>query len=150
MSATPLSDSLLDELDASVMMLGRLFASRHAGSCSEAVVSMPQMMMLRVLHEAGPMRVGALAATLGIKAPATSALVEALEERGLIGRSSDPEDRRASLIHLTADGLTELERVERVRRAHMRRYAELLGEEDVRALIRIHRTLIEAMVSERV
>lgn len=150
MPANRLSDALLDELDASVMMLGRLFAGRHSDACHEAVVSMPQMMMLRVLHEAGPMRVGALATALGIKPPATSALVEALEARGLIGREGDPEDRRVSLIHVTPLGLTELENAERVRREHMRRYAELLGEDDVRTLIRIHRTLIEAMVSERV
>lgn len=96
------------------------------------------------------MRVGALATALGVKAPATSALVESLEARGLIGREGDPGDRRVSLIHVTEAGLGELQNAESNRRSHMRRYAEVLGEDDVRALVRIHRTLIEAMVSERI
>ncbi|MDZ4169719.1 MAG: MarR family transcriptional regulator [Coriobacteriia bacterium] len=145
-----LPDALLDELDASVMMLGRMFAGRHSDACHDTVLSMPQMLMLRILHEAGAMRVGSLATALGIKAPATSSMVEALEERELIGRTGDPDDRRVSLVHATEAGIAQLEAAELLRRKHMRRYAELLGEDDVRALIRIHRTLIEAMVSERV
>lgn len=150
MPLTVLPDSLLDELDASVMMLGRMFAGRHSDACHDAVLSMPQMLMLRILHEGGAMRVGSLATALGIKAPATSSMVEALEERGLIGRTGDPDDRRVSLVHITDAGITELNAAEQMRRDHMRRYAELLGEDDVRTLVRIHKTLIDAMVSKRI
>ncbi|MBN9101374.1 MULTISPECIES: MarR family transcriptional regulator [unclassified Pseudonocardia] len=59
---------------------------------------------LAVLQTAGPMRVGALAERAGISAPTTSRLVDCLEERGLIVRTSDPDDHRAIRVSLSPEG----------------------------------------------
>lgn len=144
-----LPDELLDELDATVAQLGRLFSARHGEACCEGALSMAQMMALRGIHEHGSVKVGELAAFLGIKAPAASALVEALERTGLLEREADPADRRVSRVRLTAAGDRRLAEAEADRRHHMRRYASVLTHEDISNLIRINRKLIDALLSER-
>ncbi|HZJ10822.1 MAG TPA: MarR family transcriptional regulator [Trueperaceae bacterium] len=53
----------------------------------------------------------ALADTLDLAPPAISHILTDLEERGLIARSLDPEDRRRVLLEITDAGRTLLSRV---------------------------------------
>lgn len=53
--------------------------------------------------EAG-LRVGDLAAWLGVKPPTVTQLVDALESRGLVERFADSDDRRAIRVRLSAQG----------------------------------------------
>ena len=60
-------------------------------------------------HESGKgpdagLRVGDLAAWLGVKPPTVTQLVDALESRGLVERFADSDDRRAIRIRLSAEG----------------------------------------------
>lgn len=141
----PPGDELADELDATVMMLGRLFSARHGEMCGECGLSPAQIMTLRLIGEAGPIRISDLAAHAGVKAPAASAMVDALDKRGFIRREIDAEDRRVTLVSLTAAGAAELVAAERERREHMARYLSVLSAEDITAMIRINRKLIDAM-----
>lgn len=144
------ADALMDELDATVMMLGRIFSARHGEMCCESGISTAQVLVLRLLSSLGATKVGDIAALLGIKAPAASALIDTLEKRGYVQREIDAEDRRIHLMSVTESGSHELIAAETERREHMRRYMSVLGDDDVRNLIRIHRTLIEAMTSDRI
>ncbi len=143
-------DELIDQLDSTVMVLGRLFSARHGETCGEGGMSTAHMLALRVIHESGPSRIGDLAAHMGIKRPAASALVDALESHGHIARLADGEDRRVTMVALTDTGIAQLKHAEMERREHMRRYFSVLSNDDVQALIRIHRTLIDAMMTNRV
>jgi DNA-binding MarR family transcriptional regulator len=147
---TSSADALIDELDATVMMLGRIFSARHGEMCSESGLNAAQMLAMRVLAELGPTKAGDLAALLGVKAPAASALIDALEKRGYLEREIDADDRRVHLISLTDTGSRELFTAEIERREHMKRYLSVLEEDDVRTLLRVHRTLIEAMTANRI
>jgi DNA-binding MarR family transcriptional regulator len=64
----------------------------------------PSHQTLRHLLAWGSMRPTALAEALGTGASYVSKIVRRLEEDGLVSRSTDPADRRASLITLTASG----------------------------------------------
>lgn len=143
-------DGLLDELDATVTMLGRLFSARHGEMCCESGLSAAQVLTLRVLAEVGPSKIGEIATALGIKAPAASALVDSLDRAELIEREIDPDDRRVTRVSVTDRGRDELAATEAERREHMRRYMSVLSEDDVRTLIRIQRALIDAMTSDRI
>lgn len=143
-----IDDTLLDELDASVTMLGRLFTARHGEMMCESRLTMGQALTLRILGEQDGLKVGELAAILGIKPPAASALVEALERASNIRREHDPDDRRISRIHLTDTGREALAESERERRHHMRHYVTALTRDDVENLIRIHRKLIQSLVAD--
>ena len=54
--------------------------------------------------ERGPSTLAELAHDMGTDAPATTVLINALEERGLVRRSPHPTDRRAKQVSLTAAG----------------------------------------------
>ena len=150
-------DALIDEMDAQVCQLGRLFSARHghggghaAGHAVEGVLSMPHYMLLHVLSHTGPMKMSDIATMMGTKAPAVSSLVDAAERAGHVTREADAEDRRITRVVLTDAGGDALLDSERHRREMMRRYVSVLSDEDLAALIRIQRTLIDAMVAQKI
>jgi len=67
-------------------------------------VSPPRLSALSVVVYAGPIGIGALAATEGVSAPTMSRLVDGLERDGLVVRTRDPEDARGVLVRTTARG----------------------------------------------
>lgn len=97
-------------------------------------VSATGLSALDRLDGSGPLRVTDLAAAEGITQPATTALVNRLEESGWVAREPDPDDGRAQRVRLTEDGR---ERLHRHRAERSRRLAERLaslGEADQAAL----------------
>ena len=92
------------------------------------------MSTLGSLERLGPRRITALATAEGVSQPSMTQLVQRLEQRGLVGRSSDPADGRVAVVSLTDEGRAALT----ARRArNVRRIAELLAslpEAQVRAL----------------
>lgn len=67
------------------------------------VLSLRQYRILERLSER-PHRTTELASMSGVSQPTASAAVAALEARGLVRRSADPRDGRATLLKLTDDG----------------------------------------------
>lgn len=57
----------------------------------------------------GGARVSELAADIGMTSSAITQAVTLLEERGLVGRKMDPEDRRAVLVYLTEEGMGHID-----------------------------------------
>ena len=57
-----------------------------------------------------PRTMGELAERMGVSAPTMSNLIAALAERGWVTRRQDPDDRRVTLIELTAFGRRSLQR----------------------------------------
>lgn len=64
----------------------------------------------------GPLRLSSLAAALDLDASTVSRQVRHLEDRGLLERTSDPDDGRASQVALSEEGRTRLEHGARRRR----------------------------------
>ncbi len=65
--------------------------------------------LLKTLHHYGPMRVSALANALDLDASTVSRHVRGLEERGLLERTDDPDDGRASRVAVSSHGTDCLE-----------------------------------------
>jgi len=63
-----------------------------------------QVSALSTLEEFGALRISAIAANESLGAPAATRVVASLEELGLVARTNDPGDKRASLIELTGLG----------------------------------------------
>jgi DNA-binding MarR family transcriptional regulator len=70
--------------------------------------------VLEHLALAGPLTVGEAAAHLRRAQSVVSEIVSHLERQGLLERESDPEDRRRTLIWLTAAGQAALQRRQEV------------------------------------
>ncbi len=87
-------------------------------------------LLLRELDEVGATRVKELAASFKLDISTLSRQAAALEERKFITRSSDPTDRRVSLLMITEKGKEALEKDKRLR---IERYESMLkgwSEED--------------------
>jgi DNA-binding MarR family transcriptional regulator len=72
--------------------------------------------MLGALQSNGPQRASDLVDLFSIDKGAVSRHVQVLLEHGLVERQPDPEDRRAAIISLSAEGRRRMEEVQQVRR----------------------------------
>lgn len=75
-----------------------------------------------------------LAEMLGVDTPTVTRKVQQLERDGLVDRHPDPDDRRATRIHLTPAGRRTLERVRRARRAWLDQLLAGWDDEDLSTL----------------
>jgi len=141
----PISDDLLDELSANMVMIGRLFLAQCMRVHPAKHIDGPRLLTLRILSETGETRVGELARLLGIKAPATSSLIESLETEGLVTRSRDTRDRRVTIISITDEGSRTLRDATAPQRELARRLMSSLTGEDIATMIRIQRSLVTAL-----
>lgn len=96
-----------------LIVLGRRMRQRFPGD----EVDFSAIPVMRALEKAGQSRVSALAAQLGLDASTVSRQVRQLEDRGLLQRSGDPDDGRASQVMLSEQGRGCLERGAATRRA---------------------------------
>ena len=67
-------------------------------------LTISQVKALLTLEDKGRLRMGNLAEALGIAVSAATTVVDRLVERGLVGRLSDPTDRRVVICELTDHG----------------------------------------------
>ena len=82
------------------------------------------------LADEGPQRLGALASAFRLDPSTITRQVQALEEIGLASRNTDPSDRRASILDLTDDGRTILDRTREHRRNRLQAALAEWSEED--------------------
>ena len=150
-SASTISDALIDELEDSMTRMGRLMTMRHGGhDACKGELNPVQAMLMRALLVNKSLKMAGIASLLAIKPPAASAVVDALEHRGFVERMASDDDRRVTLVCLTPAGCDVLANTEAMRRAQLRRYMELISEDDIRTLLRIQNTLIDAIESGRI
>jgi len=79
-------------------------------------ISGPRLRLLLAVWKAEPIRMNELAGKLGVKARTITDLVDALERDGLLMRSPDPNDRRATLLRLTEEAAPHIENVKRIQK----------------------------------
>ncbi|MDT0378130.1 MarR family transcriptional regulator [Streptomyces sp. DSM 42041] len=93
--------------------------------------------LLLRLDNAGPQRATALAAYFGVGKGTMSRQLRALEALQLISRTPDPDDGRASLVQLTADGRERFGHVRQARRAAYARRLAAWNPAEVAELARL-------------
>jgi DNA-binding MarR family transcriptional regulator len=71
-------------------------------------LSLARTKVLQVLDRVGPLRQARLAAELGFAARTVSQTIESLEQDGLVHRGPHPDDGRAKLVAITAEGSAAL------------------------------------------
>jgi DNA-binding MarR family transcriptional regulator len=106
-----------ERLRALIRALVRRFQLAERADISCCGVTVAQAATLEALADGGGLRLGELGSRLGITASTLSRNINRLEERGLVRRRPDVEDRRAAVVELTTDGrraAAEIERQEAV------------------------------------
>jgi DNA-binding MarR family transcriptional regulator len=67
-------------------------------------LTLPQAKSLVMLFTDGALRPSDLASALGVSLPTVTGIIDRLEEKGLVVREDDPNDRRVVLCKLSAQG----------------------------------------------
>ena len=105
--------------------------------------------LLKALAHRGALRLTDLAAVLDLDASTVSRHVRTLEERGLVARTTDPDDGRATRLALTDDGRERLEAGAARRRALIAELLEDWTPEDRETLRRLLTRLADDVLEHR-
>ena len=89
------------------------------------------------LADEGPQRVGSLAQGFGLDPSTITRQVQALEQAAMVERSTDPSDRRASIVDLSDEGQTALAESRGRRRRRLKEALADWPEEDLEGLARL-------------
>ncbi|HEY6932137.1 MAG TPA: MarR family transcriptional regulator [Marmoricola sp.] len=119
MPQTATVDSTLAELAGGLRTVINRLAFHLRAPAMQSGITPTRLSALVALELSGPMRPGALAARLGITAASMSRLCDALEESGLVRRTPDPDDHRATRLRLTEEGAQALARIRRAGTAEL-------------------------------
>jgi DNA-binding MarR family transcriptional regulator len=95
-----------------------------------------------VVARHGPVRLSVLAEHLRIAPRSATEVVDDLESRGLVARSPDPADRRATLVALTEAGAALFHEIRAARHAQSADLFATLSEEDRAELGRLLRKVV--------
>lgn len=95
--------------------------SRRLRRGDPAGLTPTQLAALATVEQAGPIRLGDLAAIEGVAPSTLTRLVTALEDNGYVKRCADPSDARASTLAITPKGREALERLRAERTAVLAR-----------------------------
>ena len=97
-----------------ISQLGFLSSKRFTEALEPVGIDPREFLLLRFVAASEGRSQHELAERLGVPASRMVALVDKLEDAGLVERRSDPEDRRVRGLHLTRKGCAALERAAKV------------------------------------
>jgi DNA-binding MarR family transcriptional regulator len=103
---------------------------------------------LSCLWREGPMTAGALAARQGLQPQSVTRLLADLDTAGLVTRSTDPADRRRSLIAITGAGVAALQRYVRPQEAWLAGALAARLSETERGVLRLAVALLDRLAEE--
>ena len=120
--------------------LGYSFKARAINDVEEAGYSLYDYSVLTLLAEEAPETQGTIADALRVDRSQLVGVLDGLEERGLVERQRDPNDRRRHLVSLTGEGRKQLGRL---RTVIARLQEELLAPLDAEQRTALHGILVE-------
>jgi DNA-binding MarR family transcriptional regulator len=108
----------------------------------ELDLTLTQVKALSALSDA-ELTVKELAARMGLSLPGTSRGVDALVDRGLVGRREDTVDRRMKRLRCTDSGRHALQRLDEARLAGLEQFTATLSPADAERLSGALRPILE-------
>jgi DNA-binding MarR family transcriptional regulator len=125
-----------------VTRLGRKLRRQAGGDLTPSQAS-----ALVTVERHGPMTLGDLSAVENVSPPTLTKVVAALEERGLVARSSDPSDRRVARVEATPEASELLATTRSRGNAYLAARLQSLPPDDLAALERAL-DVLERLVAE--
>jgi MarR family transcriptional regulator, lower aerobic nicotinate degradation pathway regulator len=146
-SSANLSDETVAVPDAVYQSVGFLLAllgaesrRRFGETLAAHQLRLSHYGVLMTLANVGPISQQSLARAIGIDPRNVVPVIDALEERGLLERGVDPDDRRRHRIGLTSEGHASLER--------LRESGERLEQEMLAGLDETERTVLRSVLGK--
>jgi DNA-binding MarR family transcriptional regulator len=112
----PSMGALIGEL---LKHVNRRSAGETLAIMNDAGLTLPQLVTLHLLEQAGVRTISAIASSLRLSPAATSHLIDRLVTGGFVGRIEDPQDRRQKRVTITTAGQRLIDRVRRERTREM-------------------------------
>jgi DNA-binding MarR family transcriptional regulator len=104
---------------------------------------------LATVERHGPLTPSELAERESVRRPTATRIVASLEGRGLVARTADPGDRRASLITATPEGRALLKRLRSRKNAYIAKRLRGLDADEIETLERAAGILERMLEGER-
>jgi DNA-binding MarR family transcriptional regulator len=123
--------------------VGGFAAMRFAERLAALDLAPPHAGVIRLVALDPGVNQRTLGARLGVVPSRLVALIDQLEQRGLVERRRNPDDRRNHALHLTAAGLEALQAIARVAREHEQALLRTLDDRDRAQLAAVLRRLAE-------
>lgn len=128
----------LMQIGVSLPVLTRAYKAAADHAVAHVGVSQALAWPLVMLgRQGGPVRPGVLAERLGIEAPSLARSLDQLVAGGFVTRDDDPDDRRARLVDLTAQGVAACQQIERDLVALREQLFEGADDADLAACLRV-------------
>lgn len=133
---------LLQSLTLTLLQAGRVWR-RAADEVVTAygLTEATALPLLLIGRLGGDLRQTTLADALGVEGPSLVRLLDQLCEAGLVTRREDPTDRRAKVLHLTAEGRARAKAIEARFDALREAVFAPVGDDDLRAALNVLRAL---------
>ena len=93
-----------------------------------------EYLLLRTLDDLGPVDIRTLASAVGVDPSTAGRQIGAMHAAGLVDREPAPDDRRRTILSVTAEGLRRAEAVRRRRRDNLRELLADWSPEDLETL----------------
>ncbi|MGO1051346.1 MarR family winged helix-turn-helix transcriptional regulator [Crossiella sp. CA198] len=129
--------------------LRALAASDHDNPLFSVNLTMQQLRLLLVIAIQGPLSSQELTHALKVSPATVTGLVDRLVAHGYVLRRDDPNDRRIRRIEPTKEGQELIARLEDAGATHFRGLLDRLDAEDLVALDRVIRRLVELAREEK-
>jgi len=124
--------------------VGTHAAQRFARRIAELDLHPPQFRVLNAVDAAEGRSQQAIAGSIGAPPSRMVAIVDELEQRGLVERRPHPSDRRVRALYLTADGRRLLARGRKLAAEHERDLTRGMSKADSKRLVSLLQKLVEA------
>ena len=115
--------------------------NRTNARMSAAGLSLARFRVLQALAAGGRLRMNELSAALGVVPRTVTTIIDALENDRMVARLADPADRRATLLEITEEGLSQLRRLRTLHDAAAAELFEVLTPAEKQQLARLLRRL---------
>lgn len=110
-----MTENALDVVAELITETARTIRRETAGRLDVPGVTPGRLRVLRMLEERGTSRMGELADVLGMAPRSLTTVADELSALGLVTRSADPDDRRATLVNTTSRGSQLVQEAEKAR-----------------------------------
>ena len=129
------------------LAVGRL--ARKVRLSETTGLTQSQLSALATIDRLGGARLCDVAAAEGVSAPTATRIVGAVEKLGLVARTDDSEDRRATRVAVTPAGRAALRRIRSNRTAFLQQRLQRLDEHDL-AVLRAALPVLAALAEDEV
>lgn len=149
---SPAKSAELESIERAVTCIVGLAETRRPSTASRELrypLDRAAYSVLCRIAEASSIRLTELAVTMGIDLSTASRQVRALEERGFVARTGDPDDQRTKWLDLTELGMVALDEARAVRVSTLRTRLSSWAGGDLFALARLLERFVESVESGR-